>query len=303
MTTIKAEIVEDSVAPCGVRLATLTLVYPRFVHSELMTHRVFSRNASSSRAIPIQRMIDSVEADPAEPVEWGRNKAGMQAGEPLDDVDRIAAEAVWRQLGRRAARASRHLADIGVHKQVANRVTEPWQHMHVIVTATDWDNFLHLRCHPDADPTMAELAWTIAKALHVGRPVTRQLGEWHLPFVTEEERSRFADHERDTLARVSAARCARVSYRNHDGTAPVVQKDLELADRLMESGHWSPTEHQAYALGDASAVSGNFRGWMQHRQLHLSQYGVRFDLQAALRRWRDAGRPLPSAMSGQEVEP
>jgi thymidylate synthase ThyX len=291
VTTISAEIVADTLSAGGARLTTMKLCYPRFIHAEFMTHRALSRNASSSRAIPIAKMIDGVEADMAEPVEWGRNQAGMQARELLDDTDRKAAQALWRGAGRAAVRASRDLAATGVHKQIANRVTEPWQHISVVVTASDWDNFFALRCHEDADPTMAELAWAMAHALHAGRPQPAKPESWcHLPFVTDGEKLTL---DEASQIEASVARCARVSYRNHDGSYPVLEKDRELASQLRASGHWSPFEHQGMPLPSQGIRSGNFRGWLQYRQTFSTQCVEAWDYDRALQRWAVAGRRVP----------
>jgi thymidylate synthase ThyX len=289
--TISAEIVMDSLSTGGARVTTLKLVYPRFVHGEFMTHRVFSRNASSSRAIPISKMIEAVDSEPAEPSEWGRNEPGMQSRRLLEDIDLKAAQAVWRGAARVAARTSAHLAEIGCHKQIANRVTEPWQHMAVVCTATDFNNFFTLRCHPDADPTMQDLGWAMADAYFNSQPRPCADGEWHLPFTTAGERLTL---DIKTLLACSVARCARVSYKNHDGSLPIVSKDLELTSSLSSSGHWSPFEHQAQALADASQRSGNFLGWLQHRQSFLTQNVEIFDYQRAVASRRPARLPLPT---------
>lgn len=285
--TITADIVADTLSAAGARLTTFKLSYPRFIHAEFMTHRALSRNASSSRAIPIAKMIESVEVDMAEPSAWGRNQPGMQARQELDDTDRKAAQGLWRGAGRAAVKASRELAATGVHKQIANRVTEPWQHMSVVATASDWDNFFVLRCHEDADPTMAELAWAMAHAYFSSSPAPAKPESWcHLPFVTPGERATLTEV---LLLEASVARCARVSYRNHDGSFPVLDRDVELADSLRASGHWSPFEHQGFPLTERGLRSGNFRGWLQFRQTFSTQCAERFDYDAAVARRRAAG--------------
>lgn len=289
--TIAAEIVADTLSAAGARLTTFKLSYPRFIHAELMTHRALSRNASSSRAIPVASMIEGVEADMAEPCAWGRNRPGMQARQDLDDTDRKAAQGLWRGAGRDAVRASRELAATGVHKQIANRVTEPWQHMSVVASASDWDNFFALRCHEDADPTMAELAWTMAHAYFNARPRPARDGTWcHLPFVTDGERVTLSEA---LLLEASVARCARVSYRNHDGSFPVLDRDVALASGLRASGHWSPFEHQGFPLPERGLRSGNFRGWLQFRQTFATQCAERFDYDAEITRLGVAGRRVP----------
>lgn len=269
-----AKIIEDSVSQAGVRLTTMQLCYPRFVHSEFLTHRVFSRNASSSRAIPVEKMIQQVRNAPAMPVHWGANQKGMQARQELDRFGQLEATHLWSEAAFRAASIAERMAVLGLHKQVANRILEPFQWMHVIVTATEWDNFFELRDHKDADPNIALLASLMKTAMDVSEPVRRTTYKglsccWHLPYITAEERATFLAAP-VTLARASAARCARVSFLNHDGTAPDLGKDLELADRLVGSRplHASPVEHQAWPMpsGLGDGFSGNFRGWHQFRK-------------------------------------
>ena len=288
---ILVKVVEDSVAPkTGIRLTTLQLRYPRFVHSEFMTHRCFSRNASSSRAIPIEKMIEQVETDPAYPMQWGSNKKGMQAGEEVEGV--LEAMEAWKAASLSAVEHARKLQALGLHKQIVNRVLEPFQWINVIVTATDWGNFLRLRNNELADPTIHLLAKYIQTVLETSKPVEREM---HLPYLTSKERVlppapfQYKTHSKaemedfdkaykeysEACARpyfISAARCARVSYNNHDGSSPNAEKDLALADTLFSSGHWSPFEHQALPMVSEQAASvysnksGNFYGWVQARK-------------------------------------
>ena len=265
---IKAEIVEQSIARTGIVISTLKLEYPRFIHSEFMTHRAFSRNASSSRAIPVHKMIDQVRNRPAMPIHWGRNQPGMQAEKELGDFDIIQAKELWREAAFNAALIAEKLNDLGLHKQIANRILEPFQLMKTVVTATDWDNFYALRCHPDAQPEIQDLARKIRHAIQHHEPRLVEYGDWHLPFVLQEERNKF-ETEPNTLLEISTARCARVSYLTHEGQVPSVEKDVELYERLIsnEPRHASPCEHQATPLKDPKEYSRNFRGWLQHREL------------------------------------
>ncbi|PTX49077.1 thymidylate synthase Thy1 [Gemmobacter caeni] len=281
--TITAKVIAHSRAEGVPDLITLQLRYPRFIHSEFMTHRVFSRNASSSRAIPIERMIQDVIDDPAMPVAWGSNKPGMQAGEEcreLVDVPEVNSfgepfdqtltrELAWCSARNRAVEVASAFAKAGYHKQIVNRLLEPFAHISVVVTATEWDNFFALRCHPDADPTMRALAEAIRDAIAKSNP---HRVPNHLPYVTLKES--FADvgnmPGKEVWAKwamISAARCARVSYLNHDGTDPDIEKDLALAKRLLEARHMSPFEHQGMAIKDRNIRSANFVGWAQHRVL------------------------------------
>lgn len=281
--TVAVKIIEDSLSSAGARLTTFQLRYPRLIHAEFMTHRAISRNASSSRAIPVEKMMQSVIDDPAEPGRWGLNGPGMQdRGEaPADVIEE--ARGLWLGACEQALRYARELTRLGVHKQVANRILEPFQHIDVVATATDWSNFFALRCHRDAEPTFQDLAWAMADEYHRHEPRRLWLGQWHLPYVRDDER----DLDIGTQQRLSVARCARVSYRNHDGTQPLIEKDLELCRRLLggledgEPGHMSPFEHQGTPMKEAGDRSGNFCGWHQFRKSVAGEIVANFDYDAA----------------------
>lgn len=274
-----AKVVEDSINAAssfigrGDRLTTLQLVYPRFIHAEFMTHRVFSRNAASSRAIPVAKMIEQVRSRPAMPIHWGKNQPGMQANQQLEGNELATVQAAWRHAASNAADVAEHMSQSGAHKQVANRILEPFQLMQVIVTATEWSNFFELRDHQDAQPEIRHLAILMRHAMAESTPVFRQTGydradSWHLPYITLAERE---EHSRNPsyLAKLSAARCARVSYLTHDGQNPDPIKDLELYERLVGSAplHASPIEHQAANTIGSPHWSKNFKGWEQFRQM------------------------------------
>lgn len=256
-----ARILCDSVNPSGDRLTTFELTYPRFVHSEFMTHRVFSRNSASSRAIPIEKMLQRVIEDPVMPVWWGKKQSGMQAKEELDTQAKEAAIISWLAARDRAVESARELISVGLHKQIVNRLLEPWMWITVIASTTNVEHFFSLRCHPDAQPEIQAIAFMARDAYDASTPVKRLAGEWHLPLVREEERSEF---DTQGLIKLSTGRCARVSYLTHDGRRDP-QEDFRLHDRLVSSGHWSPFEHIAMAL-PSSERSGNFVGWDQYRK-------------------------------------
>lgn len=268
MTIITAKVVEDSIAENGVRLTTMQLTYPRFIHAEFMTHRVFSRNASSSRAIPVAKMIEQVRTNPAMPIHWGKNQPGMQASTEMEGQELETMMRAWQQAAREAAATAEFMEKRGLHKQVANRILEPFQYMHVIVTATEWENFFELRAHPDAQPEIHALAIVMKHAMEQSTPRYLRDGDWHLPYVRLVERAQYHG-EIELLLKLSGARCARVSYLTHDGQEPEVAKDVGLYERLVGSRplHASPIEHQATPMDSADHWSGNFRGWMQHRKI------------------------------------
>lgn len=275
---ITAKIIEDSTVGRS-RLTTFVLSYPRFVHAEALTHRVFSRNASSSRAIPIATMIRRATKETAYPVEWGTNQKGMQAGPPLSERDQRRAEGLWLAAAETAARYAQELADVGVHKQIANRLIENFQNIEVVVTSSKWANFYALRNHPDAQPEIKALATQMLQAHRASTPRALKTGDWHLPFVTEAERLALAP---DVACKVSAARCARVSYLTHDKKVPTLEEDLALFERLMGGNpkHASPTEHQArrHEHWDLNSEGGNFGGyWVQFRKTIEGEYIDSYD--------------------------
>lgn len=247
--TIEAKVIAHSAHPGCHDLITIQARYPRFIHSEVMTHRAFSRNASSSRAVPIQQMIREVLDDPAMPVEWGSNKPGMQAGAEIENVD--AAKRRWLHAMEYAVHNAEQLSRLGLHKQIVNRVLEPFSHISVVITATDWNWFFYLRCHPAADPTMRALAEAMRDAIKGSTPQPLELAQWHLPYG-------------DSLIK-SAARCARVSYLRHDGSNPTHADDVRLADLLRAEKHMSPFEHQAWPTPNERHA--NLNGWQSQRSI------------------------------------
>lgn len=272
-----ARVLLDSVSPAGVRLTSMELRYPRFIHSEVMTHRVLSKNSASSRAIPIRKMIDSVRADPAMPVWWGRNQSGMQAHEEVDEATRALAEAEWKSALEDALAHAERLAasDINLHKQIVNRILEPFAWITVIVTGTEWANFFTQRTHEDAQPELRHLARMMLDAYRASEPKPLALGEWHTPLIQPDEELTLTQDER---LKISVARAARVSYLSHAGTRDHA-KDIELYERLVgggANGHWSPFEHVATPLPSADAWSGNFRGWEQYRKRFPQEHASTF---------------------------
>lgn len=281
--TITAEIIADSISNEGIRLTTMQLRYPRFIHAEFMTHRMFSRNASSSRAIPVKKMIEDLRRDPAMPVFWGSNKPGMQAGDELGSSNVASCMTQWLWSMEQMVQCAEAMMELGLHKQIANRILEPWAHINVVVTATDWKNFFALRRHPDAQPEIKALADAMWNAMQNSQPTNLNYGDWHLPYVTEEDWGgdswKTPAPRLDYLRMVSVARCARVSYLTHDGKKTSIEEDIALYERLLGSTplHASPAEHQATPdvcldiMGTKTWQNlkdwGNFTGWRQLRKL------------------------------------
>ena len=253
----------------GKEIWTVSARYWRPIHGEVMTHRMFSRNGSSSRAIPVMKFIKQVLNNPAGPIYWGSSQPKMQAGAEITGWRRAIAPWWWRSASLFAVAHSWFGAKVlGLHKQVVNRLTEPFQFMTLVITATEWDNFFELRAHPDAQPELQEVAYALRALMDehraAGKVQVLKVGEWHLPFVRSDEMSLLLQ----TKVKLSTARAARASYMNHDGTSPVVEKDVALHDNLVVSKpiHASPSEHQARAMADAEVASGNLKGWAQYRK-------------------------------------
>ena len=263
-TVPNATIIADSVSPAGIRLTTVEVTLHRFVLAELNTHRVFSRNSASSRAIPVRKQVARVVEDPALPVEFGSNQRGMQAGEPLEGAAADAALAAWLQARDQAVAAVQQLDALGVHKQVTNRLLEPFMWHTVIITATEWDGFWEQRCSPLAQPEIRVAAEAMRTAHDASTPDQVGPDEWHTPYLREED----GDLDSETAKQVSAARCARVSYLTHDGQRDIA-KDLELYERLVTARppHWSPLEHVATPAEPGTRPPGNLRGWAQLRHM------------------------------------
>lgn len=297
---IIARIVADSVSASGKRITTFELEYHRFIHSELMTHRLYSRNAMSSRAVPIKKMIEQVRNNPATPIHWGANQQGMQAENEctalvkIDEQSSNTAKVAWMVSAHKAADMAERFADAGYHKQIVNRLLEPFQMMKTVLTATEFDNFFWLRCHKDAQPEIKELADCMYRAMQESEPVLLSANEWHAPYYESgywKEKSGYLDDVGNTFEvalKVSASCCAQVSYRVLDDS---LDKALDIYNKLVESKpvHASPFEHQATPVSNdidglywddwnhtegvthqdssGSLWSGNLCGWIQHRQL------------------------------------
>jgi thymidylate synthase ThyX len=258
-------ILADSISPAGHRLTSFEVTFPRIVLAEVNTHRMLSRNSASSRAIPVERRIAAVETDPFVPAEFGKNKKGMQHDEVLSAEEAQRAEDEWAWACSKAIEQARRLAELGVHKQLANRLLEPFAWHTAVITATDWDNFSHLRVNPAAQGEFRRAAEMMLEAYKTSEPHPVNYGDWHTPYVEPGEAFNLevGAYAAFAAARISAARCARVSYLTQDGKRDA-NEDLALYERLVGPGHLSPLEHPARP--------------MTQRELELTQaWDVAFD--------------------------
>lgn len=257
-----AKVLKDSISPAGIRLLSYECQYPRIVHSELMTHGMLSKNAASSRAIPFNKMKEQLTG---RPVRFGQANPGMQdKGEDHTAlINGYTPEEWWRLAVLSATKFSEGFYEAGYHKQVYNRLTEPGQMIKTVITGTEWNNFLWLRDHGAADPTLAELARCIREAKEASTPELLYPGEWHLPYIhTTRHKSghmlywidgRYIEEDDcylengltlEDAIKVSSARTAAVSFRNVDYG---VEKSSDVFDKLVgdERKHGSAMEHQA----------------------------------------------------------
>jgi len=333
--SIQAKVIADSKSVRGERITTFLLTFPRIILAEFNTHRAFSRNSASSRAIPFKKMVESVETNPFIPIAWQKDHKGMQGSEYWTEENVIKyLEDSWIESMHKALQSAKLLTSKGVTKQLCNRILEPYMWHTVICTSTDYENFFKLRCpeyivnwypanRPEAlEPAQASfrskkdaiartngecddwteedwresnisqaeihiqaLAEAMWDAMNESTPKVLQTGEWHIPFAqdnsvlrTELLSGKYDDEENITpdinelRIKIATARCARVSYTtvgsssNNSHTA-----DIDLYNRLLESGHMSPFEHCAQVMEPEryfeKPYSRNFRGFMQYREI------------------------------------
>ena len=276
-----AKVVLDSITEAGDRLTTMEVTFPRFVLAEFNTHRVFSRNSASSRAIPFEKQLARIRNDPFIPIYWGKNQPGMQASVELEGAEREIAIEDWLKARDDVVGHALELYHAGVHKQTVNRLLEPWMWHTVIVTATEWSNFFALRANEMAQPEIRVIAEKMKELYNASEPHLIREGEWHMPYIQPNELT-WAQEYPGEAGKISAARCARVSYLTHDGKRDL-DADLMLYKRLVEGGHMSPLEHVATphlvdndwprrsepgsrVIPVSGGFCGNFCGWKQLRK-------------------------------------
>lgn len=291
---VSGQMIKDSISPEGVRLSTVHLRYPRMIHSEIMTHRVFSRNGRSSRAVPVATLLKEDHYTPY----FMKNQPGMVASEEMDRADWLKARHIWDNLAEYTKEAVAELNKLGVHKQWANRPLEAFGYIDVLISSTDWANFMALRDEDGAQPEIDSVAKMIKQLMNNSTPSLLQPGQWHLPYIEASDYEEATDHLKDwwyemgtskedrvksvlyLLQKISVARCARLTIRPFDGDSSI-DKEVNRYERLMVSRpvHASPAEHIATPdTHDGAAMKGvwhwqhekehgNFYGWRQFRKL------------------------------------
>ena len=301
---IKSKVICDSVNDKGSRMTTLEIEYPRFILSELNTHRMLSKNSASSRAIPTKDMYQQLLHHGAEPVQWGKNQSGMQAHQNLDGELLEEARQVWMNAKDSALVYHQQLTEIGVHKQITNRITEPWMMMKTVISGTEWANLFYLRDHHQAQPEFKELAYCMHESMKRSTPQELLPGEWHLPYVKLCRDKLgvvyYQDHNGLELslrqARViSASCCAQVSYRKNDDT---LEKAERIYKQLIEStpAHASPVEHQATPMQPIGLESP----FSEPGCTHVDRYGYRWS--GNLREWTQFRKLIPNEAVWGRVE-
>ncbi len=298
----EAKIILDSITERGHRLTTIQATFPRFILAEVNTHRMFSRNSASSRAIPVKTRIEQLDRDPFVPIAFGKNKAGMQSEEEL--LDQGTAKGLWNNAIDDAVKWAKGLMQAGVHKQWANRVIETYAWHTAVISATEWSNHDGLRCHPDASPEYQTIAKMMREARAASTPTRAVDGYWHLPYVygpggqpvdPRDIEAALALEKKtgvkwiDILRKVSVGRCAAVSYERQE--VKDFEKDIDRYEKLKSSGHMSPFEHAARPMTEEeydlfrqpvltwherghwvhtdayTHFCGNFQGWIQDRKM------------------------------------
>lgn len=291
--SIKAEIIADSLNPLGCRLTTFILKFPRIVLSELNTHRAFSKNSASSRAIPFEKMLKMVQDDPFIPIKFQKDHKGMQGNEYFEGNELEVCIKDWLEARDLAVKSALNFK-FPITKQLRNRLLEPFMWHTVILSATEFENFFALRAHQDAEIHICDLAYKMLERYNKSEPKKLKGGEWHIPFgdkfnegnINKIVVNRYKEDSKKGLInsygyidklidevkiKIAIARCARISYFNYEGKDDY-EADIKLCDRLFGSNpkHLSPTEHVAMAL-DTDQWEGNFCGFKQFRKFFESE--------------------------------
>ncbi len=282
----ETKIILDSIAPSGGRLTTFQFTLPRIVLAEFNTHRMLSRNSASSRAIPVEKMIKRVSDDPFVPTYFGKNQKGMQAENELEELERANAERAWREWVQVCLKHAAIFKELGLHKQLANRVLESVNWHTIVCSATEYENYFGLRDNKQAAPEIRDSAHMGQELYKKSEPQFLEDGGFHLPYVAGPDYDLVklvdAKFTLKQLCEVSIGRCAAVSYVNQENVTDP-NGDIDRAvKRLLPGGHMSPFEHVAESLDrlrwrriareqadawiERRVPAGNFWGWLQYRK-------------------------------------
>lgn len=251
--TTSAKILADSVSEQGHRFTTFEVTFPRIILAEVNTHKMLSKNSASSRAIPIKRMLELAREHPYIPSRWPINGKGMSTQEyetnpVLIEMKRIE----WLTARDAAAHQAEVLLELNVHKQITNRLLEPFLFHTAVISGTDWPNFQHLRNHPEAHPDFQELAQWMGEVMNASRPKLLTNKQWHRPYLAAGDIDTDGAPVGDSyFNKVSAGLCAAVSYlRQEEATGGNCGSAAARTDLMIKSGHMSPLEHVARPMND-----------------------------------------------------
>lgn len=276
MSKPSAKVIADS-SFSNSRLITLEIELHRFILPEFNTHRSISRNFQSSRAVPVKQMIEQVRNDPAMPVHWGLNEPGMVANQQLEGYTLVDVKGEWMQAAMNAADSAEFMSDEGAHKQIVNRILEPFMWTRGVATATmdDWKAFLKLRLHKDAQPEIKALAYEIGQAIINSSSAELSDGDWHMPYFGDGYYLKGCGIDVEEAVMISASCAGQVSYRKLDDSLEKAKKIYDMLNLPSEGvypenpPHFSPTEHQViFERGSCKSLSGNFHkhGFIQYRK-------------------------------------
>lgn len=330
----ECKVIADSISPSMKRIVTYAVRFPRFILAEVNTHRCFSRNSASSRAIPLKTFLKMVQEQPYIPIFWGKNQKGMQSGAELSTSEKMVATKVWLQtrdflcaqcekLGSDAVYVNENgdllletsdgtrwcdrngliynedeRYQLNVHKETVNRLLEPFMWHTALITSTEWANFFALRTHPKSSPAFRIIACLMADAYKEHNPKSLEVDEWHLPYADDAStwneaiaygssqctKTPSVAYVNEIKLKISAGRCARLSYLTQEGIR-AVEHDIRLHDDLvlrqgdpsLDPAHGSPLEHQAQAMAYPHFKSGNFDGWRQYRKMIAHENITQFE--------------------------
>lgn len=268
----EAKIIADSVCE-GSRLTTMQITHWTALHAEMNTHCAFAKNASSARAIPLNKILDKVNNDPFIPIFWGKARAGMSPTEEIENKDE--AITLWLEARDYMVGIVKKMESLGLHKQVPSRLLAAFSWITVTITGDNegWSNFFAQRCDPAAQQEFQHVAYLAQKAYYESTPIERKVGDWHLPYVDEWERERWAIED---AIQISTGRTARTSYLTQDGKREPVE-DVLLHDRLIGSNpkHLSPTE-QVCQASSPGIKNGKYNGWTAYRKSIPNEYVTDF---------------------------
>lgn len=274
MSNVSAKVVAHSKFPCGTEVLSLEIELHRFILPEFNTHRKISKNFQSSRAVPILKLIEQVATNPAMPLHWGKNQAGMVADEELDSEVGMS---IWQRAAKAAAGFAKEMMDAGYHKQIVNRLLEPfmWTKGFITLDRGAVDAFLALRDHFQAQPEIQALAKAIKEAVDESEYEVLDYGEYHLPYVSKFKYGGVLKYgilsdfntpvkflTLEEAVKVSTSCTAQVSYRMLDNS---LEKALNVFNMLNlpskgvyneNPPHFSPTEHVLKAV---AVIGGKYK--------------------------------------------